>query len=339
MRIYRVFAENLRKECQRIGSVAELCRISGINRQQVNKYLAGQMMPTARTLQRLSESLGVPEEALFAVGANASAHSSQNEASGGHLRSTSFSQERENAQKNFVGAESQSDSAQSYALDTKRASAIENAAHTSWQGLYAFLRMEHSGRIAGFESGFYVCYFFLQNYSDFLVRSLMKVTFKDGMTLFTRHTYFDSPNYRKVRLAQGRNVGFAVASETEIYLLAKNRLFPSNVSLVTLQKDRPSGTNIYVGLCLTKGISQAFATRACVEYVGKSASCIAGLAGRHSIVPLDDPTVNPHVAFYMSETGDDKPGQISTTPTERLLMAAAGQTPLKSSQRPSRRAR
>lgn len=341
MRIYRIFADNLRAECQRVGSVAEVCRLSGINRQQMNKYLAGQMMPTARTLQRLSDSLGIAEESLFAVCGD-TLHQSELGSRNQRLGSAQASQ----VMPPIADTQSSASEFRRSTHATHRSSATPNAIAESapegtgnWESLYTFLRTEHPSRIEGFETGFYACYFYLQNYTNFLVRSVMKVTLKRGITFFTRHTHFDSPSLRKVRLAQGRNVGFVIGSQTEIYLLAKNRLFPPNISLITLQKDRPSGTNVYVGLCLTKGINQAFATRACVEYVGKSISGIAGIAGRNSIVPISDPSVNPHVAFYMAEAGDDKTGQISATPTEKLIMAAAEQTSLGVSQRPSRRAR
>lgn len=63
--IHKVFAENLRAHCARFASIAELCRIAGINRQQFNRYLSGQNLPNPRTLERLAAVLKVSEAALF----------------------------------------------------------------------------------------------------------------------------------------------------------------------------------------------------------------------------------------------------------------------------------
>jgi transcriptional regulator with XRE-family HTH domain len=65
MGIYDIFAANLRKHCSAFASIAEVCRGIGINRQQFNKYLAGQILPNSRTLRRISEYLGVSEVELF----------------------------------------------------------------------------------------------------------------------------------------------------------------------------------------------------------------------------------------------------------------------------------
>ena len=63
--IHKVFAENLRLHCARFASIAELCRLADINRQQFNRYLSGQNLPNPRTLERLSAVLGVSETSLF----------------------------------------------------------------------------------------------------------------------------------------------------------------------------------------------------------------------------------------------------------------------------------
>lgn len=59
------FAKQLRLHCARKGSIAQLCKATGINRQQFNKYLAGQMLPGARTMRKICSYLGVSEEQLM----------------------------------------------------------------------------------------------------------------------------------------------------------------------------------------------------------------------------------------------------------------------------------
>jgi len=47
------------------GTIAQACKHTGINRQQFNKYLAGQIMPGARTMRKICSYLGVTEERLM----------------------------------------------------------------------------------------------------------------------------------------------------------------------------------------------------------------------------------------------------------------------------------
>jgi transcriptional regulator with XRE-family HTH domain len=60
------FARELRFRCARKGSIAQLCKATGINRQQFNKYLAGQILPNARTMRKICVYLGVSEAQLMA---------------------------------------------------------------------------------------------------------------------------------------------------------------------------------------------------------------------------------------------------------------------------------
>jgi transcriptional regulator with XRE-family HTH domain len=52
---------NLKHLCAHYGSVAEVCRRLGINRQQFNKYLAGSSAPSLRNLRRITTFFGVDE--------------------------------------------------------------------------------------------------------------------------------------------------------------------------------------------------------------------------------------------------------------------------------------
>jgi transcriptional regulator with XRE-family HTH domain len=54
-------AANLRKLSSLYKSVAEVSRKAGINRQQFNKYLAGQSFPSLRNLRRITDFFGVDE--------------------------------------------------------------------------------------------------------------------------------------------------------------------------------------------------------------------------------------------------------------------------------------
>jgi len=60
------FARNLRRLCADTGSIAQVCRGIGINRQQFNRYLNGHGLPSAHNLRRIARFFGLEEEQLFA---------------------------------------------------------------------------------------------------------------------------------------------------------------------------------------------------------------------------------------------------------------------------------
>ena len=62
---FTAFSKELREHCMRIGSIARVCKGTGINRQQFNKYLAGQTLPSARNMWKICDYLGVSVEHLM----------------------------------------------------------------------------------------------------------------------------------------------------------------------------------------------------------------------------------------------------------------------------------
>ena len=58
------FAINLRLICQQYRSVAEVCRLLEMNRQQFNKYLSGKIYPSKHNLSRICQFLKLSEEQL-----------------------------------------------------------------------------------------------------------------------------------------------------------------------------------------------------------------------------------------------------------------------------------
>ncbi|WP_291732197.1 helix-turn-helix transcriptional regulator [Leisingera sp. F5] len=59
------FSENLRSLCAEHGSIAQICREIGINRQQFNRYLNGSSLPAAHNLRRIARYFSIPEAQLF----------------------------------------------------------------------------------------------------------------------------------------------------------------------------------------------------------------------------------------------------------------------------------
>jgi len=60
------FRERLNALCRDRISIAELCRKSGINRQQFNKYLSGQSLPSVYNLLAIAEALDLDVTEFFA---------------------------------------------------------------------------------------------------------------------------------------------------------------------------------------------------------------------------------------------------------------------------------
>jgi transcriptional regulator with XRE-family HTH domain len=63
--VYKQFAENLFALATARGSIAEVCRQTGINRQQFNKYLAGVSLPSEKTLEKIAGFFGVRDLDMF----------------------------------------------------------------------------------------------------------------------------------------------------------------------------------------------------------------------------------------------------------------------------------
>ena len=59
------FARNLRSICAEYGSIAQVCREIGLNRQQFNRYLSAKGMPSAHNLRRIARHFDLPEAHLF----------------------------------------------------------------------------------------------------------------------------------------------------------------------------------------------------------------------------------------------------------------------------------
>lgn len=59
------FPANLAFACSQFASIAQVCRRIGINRQQFNKYLAGQVRPSQHNMRRVCDFFGVTESEIL----------------------------------------------------------------------------------------------------------------------------------------------------------------------------------------------------------------------------------------------------------------------------------
>ena len=60
------FAANLKSLCAEHGSISQICRDIGVNRQQFNRYLNGSSLPSAHNMRRIARHFNLTEAELFA---------------------------------------------------------------------------------------------------------------------------------------------------------------------------------------------------------------------------------------------------------------------------------
>lgn len=54
-----IIRENLKTQAERMGGIAGFCRRTGLNRQLINKYLAGSILPSIESLETISKATGL----------------------------------------------------------------------------------------------------------------------------------------------------------------------------------------------------------------------------------------------------------------------------------------
>ncbi|WP_335949177.1 MULTISPECIES: helix-turn-helix domain-containing protein [Salipiger] len=59
------FSANLSLACSHYSSISDVCRRIGMNRQQFNKYLNGQVRPSRHNMRRICDFIGVTESEMF----------------------------------------------------------------------------------------------------------------------------------------------------------------------------------------------------------------------------------------------------------------------------------
>jgi transcriptional regulator with XRE-family HTH domain len=66
------FAENLKRLLRQEKSIAHVCRVLDLNRQQFNRYLAGDALPGKRSIKKIAQYFGISEAALISAGSQSS---------------------------------------------------------------------------------------------------------------------------------------------------------------------------------------------------------------------------------------------------------------------------
>src|SRR5690606_41264686 len=60
----KIFAANLREACSTRASISQVCREIGVNRQQYNRYINGQALPSAHNRLRIARAFADEPEDL-----------------------------------------------------------------------------------------------------------------------------------------------------------------------------------------------------------------------------------------------------------------------------------
>lgn len=239
MGIHQCFGANLRGFCYQHASIAEVCKGIGINRQQFNKYLAGQSLPNAMTLRRICGFLKINEAQLFIE-----SHNDREWDSGvTDLRSLAAPQGRPNAKT------------------------LTNIFHELPKLTNGILGDASEALLLGN----YFCYFPIPGNNNFLMRSLVRVNAFPGGLSFSRLTMYPSRSGIGKYLAKGRHFGIVVANSHDIYFLGINKSAPHNLSFISFERTHCGFPPVLSGLSITRSASGSFAGRVCLQYLKPSA--------------------------------------------------------------------
>ena len=250
---FHQFADNLREQCKRYPSIAEVCRGIGINRQQFNRYLAGQALPNASTLRKICTFFGTTEQILLSP-----PHRDENSMWGRYRQRLSTS--------------------------------LEHLAALSFPDPRDYSN-EASKRLT---PGLYFGYFPLLNKPTHLIRTLISIAIVKDLTVFSRLTKIPDPLYPSRHLIRGKHVGVVLATKNEVNFIARNRVAPYQLSVMTFDMKNVTNDIYFFGVGLTRGSAETVAVRIVLEKLSTKVDrrCAIKLA---QPVELNDPSVSPMV--------------------------------------------
>jgi transcriptional regulator with XRE-family HTH domain len=278
-----VFASNLRAQCARSPSIAHVCRATGVNRQQFNKYLAGTYLPNERTRKALCDFFGISQEELFepvspkaALGQTSS-----------HERMRYFAQMLKSGELGNI---------------------------SSLAGL-------RSSKLSSLQDGYYACYFPLQNYPEFLVRTALKVSSHNEVKVFTRHTVFVSGTFPAKPVHKSRHVGVVLGNENEFYLLGLNLTLPTQLSMLVFPSAQLAGSTVLAGTAMTRGTRDTHACRVCLSYLGNHFSSGKLAIGGIGVTSINESNLPPLVTSVMASQKKNPEAQLSPLSLESSFLS------------------
>jgi transcriptional regulator with XRE-family HTH domain len=285
MGIHRIFGDNLRIKCQKFESIAEACRVIGINRQQFNKYLSGAMLPNARSLQRICDVFAIEEWELFIPK---------------RVR-PEFSKKTESTQPTSAFVKL------AKALSTRR----------------SFSDIMNVYSKVGLQPGLYKCFFPLPGIRGCLIPSTVSVSNLSGFLAFTRHTRLSSPSSTQHWIAQGKHRGLVLSNGTFDYMIGYNAVSPNNISLVCLPRDVRGGTGIRIGLAIIQGVNPLFACRVAMQPIGTSQAEKRKALKENASIFLGETGHDRMIADILHTPQNDGSAQLALLDFNELLLKAS----------------
>lgn len=263
---HSVFAANLRHLCSMQTSIADVCRDTGINRQQFNKYLAGRAIPSARVLRKICERLGVSEDQL--------------------LSSSPGSRPGNGAHTPMIAP--------------PRLPQLGRELDRLFNLFLPDLRVSRS-LTQDFGPGAYHVYFPFSGSKGHVLRSYQEVWLHNDLLMFTRLTRLKEPG-KPLMMAIGRHFGVAIAARGEVSLMARNRASPFQVSMINI---RPTLvlTRYFVGLTMTHGAGLPVTSRVVLERLDPAGSRREHLKAC-GVMASDDPRVPTFVQKVLQADGE-----------------------------------
>jgi transcriptional regulator with XRE-family HTH domain len=226
---FAVFAKNLRLQCDKVATIAQICRDTSIHRQQFNKYLAGTSLPNAANLSKICSNLNVDAEALFNV----------------------------NSAKSSIAYDKTSNSKK------RRVHLIESLLLR--RGPERIIG--NDSEYFNLKPGSYYCYFPFPGMDEYLVRSYVYVWQEQTQLRFARFTRLVNLDEKSCVVFRGRHDGVVVQSSDEVSLIGRNRCLPQQLSFMSLFHNSKLDGFLF-GLAITRAASKSIACRIALDYLG-----------------------------------------------------------------------
>lgn len=233
------FGSDLRKQVLLRGSIAQACQATGINRQQFNKYLAGQILPNARNMQKICTYLGVTADQLLSGKFAAPAVP----APGSEVQSAIDIGQLQPAMEAVLGA----------ARDKRMADILPN--------------------------GHYDCYFPVRAASRMLVRWLLTLKSDHSGQSFTCRTYLPNQDGEGPASARARYQGAVLAGERDAYLIATSPMPLHQPGILAIGSLPVVGRNYFSGLAMTRRIEGPLAITTALHFRGPECPVRNALSG------------------------------------------------------------
>ena len=246
------------------GSIAEVCRGTGINRQQFNKYLAGRMLPGSINMRKICSFLGASEAELIGAGAPAPLA----------LRPSGGSA--------FLSAEQVNDY---WDLLTNPVSRPQSMPVTSVPG--------------SMPNGFYEFYLPFHGACHMLLRWLLQVSAGVKGQVFSCRTAVSDTDGQGWSEARFRYRGIVLPGVQDVCLVGMGDMPLHQPSVISVSLIQQEGRRHFPARALTRRASGPLATLAALSYRGPALHCREALA-RTGVVSMFDPGLDPVVARMMS---------------------------------------